>query len=589
MIGAGEILFQKGDPADALWGVLSGRVVTEVVTDDGKEMVLGAFGKGEVFGEVGVIDFGPHRVEARATQPTELFRLERKHLLKYLQSSPELCFRVFSLLCSDLRKTTENLEETALYKLPGRLAKRLVMLTADSQVGDGTVLHINQSDLASMLGVNREAVNRHLRVFEKGGLIALNRQRVEIVNQQALADLASPGQNGHYDGWGIDNPAALKYWASTFNHLREDTPSAQERHFAGLLAIDAAEYSRSLMKDAAGTIKRIEVGLNTVDQAIERYKGHTVWHTGDRVLAEFPDAQMAMQAALDIQEQVNPVKHSGRGKNDLLFRIGVHHGDVLAGNHRFSGEAVNTAIRLTQLSNAGGVAISDAARNALDDPGQLELHFLGYHELKNVSEPVPVYSANAIPLLRLLLLRTQSLMPKRSRLAAIGAAAIVLLAGIWFSGDRTGRQSTLPVNPQLSIAILPFTSNGDPAFDYLARGIPNEIRAVLSTVPGLRVIGRESVSYFDDRTESVEEIGRALNVAWLLSGNLESSGEQISVTTQFQNAATNEVVWEEQLFDSQEGHGGFAPEIAQRIAVSIRNHRYERSRPSPVGATDKEC
>jgi CRP-like cAMP-binding protein len=130
-VTAGEVLFQKGDPADALWGVLSGRIVIEFVADDGKEMVLDTFVQGEVFGEVGVIDFGPRRVEARAVQDSELFRLERKLLLKHLQSSPELCFRVFSLLCSHLRHTTENLEETVLYKLPGRLAKRLTMLLAD--------------------------------------------------------------------------------------------------------------------------------------------------------------------------------------------------------------------------------------------------------------------------------------------------------------------------------------------------------------------------------------------------------------------------------------------------------------------------
>ena len=53
-LGADEILFQKGDSADALWGVLSGRIVVDVRTDDGKEMVLDAFGEGEVFGEVGL-------------------------------------------------------------------------------------------------------------------------------------------------------------------------------------------------------------------------------------------------------------------------------------------------------------------------------------------------------------------------------------------------------------------------------------------------------------------------------------------------------------------------------------------------------
>jgi len=322
-LGAEQILFQKGDPADALWGVLSGRIVVEVRTGDGKEMVLDAFGEGAVFGEVGVLDFGPRRLEARAAQKSELFRLERKHFLKHLQTSPELCFRVFSLLCSHLRETTENLEDTALYKLPNRLAKRLIQLAADSVADNGTILHIVQSDLANMLAVNRQAVNRHLRVFEKDGLIALRRQEIEIIDQQALADLASPGQNGDHTVWGTENLSAPEYKAFTFNQPHDNSSAQLERHTAGLLAVDAAEYSSALMTDAAGTLQRIKTGLNAVERAIDQYQGNTVWHTGDRVLAEFPDAQLAMQAALAIHDQVSLAKHSGKGKRDSLFRIGV--------------------------------------------------------------------------------------------------------------------------------------------------------------------------------------------------------------------------------------------------------------------------
>jgi CRP-like cAMP-binding protein/class 3 adenylate cyclase/TolB-like protein/Flp pilus assembly protein TadD len=568
-ISAGEVLFQKGDPADALWGVLSGRIVIEVATDDGKEMVLDAFGKGDVFGEVGVIDFGPRRVEARATEESELFRLERKYFLKYLQSSPELCFRVFSLLCSNLRQTTENLEETALHKLPDRLAKRLTILADESPANDDAVLHIVQSDLASMLGVNREAVNRHLKVFEKDGLIALRRQRIEILDRQALAELASLGQTGHHDAWGNENLLALKRSVFAFSHLQEHIPTQQERHSAGLMAIDAAEYSRSLMTDAAGTLKRIEAGLNAVEQAIEKYQGHTVWHTGDRVLAEFPDAQLAMQAALAIQEQVTPAARTDKNKRDSLFRIGVHHGEVLAGDNRFLGESVNTVIRLTQLSGAGGITISGAVRDALENREGLELQFLGDHELRNVSATVPVYSARAIPIFKMLALRAETLVPRRFRPAAVAVAVIMLLAGTWFTGDRMGQQNAPLAVSQLSIAVLPFTTNGNTALDYLAQGLPEEVRASLSTIPGVRVIGRESSGYFNDRKASAREIGRALEVAWLLRGSLTNADDETHTTTQLLNAVNDEVVWEEQFQTSQEYPVALGPDIAHRIAVSL--------------------
>jgi len=572
-VEAGEVLFQKGDPADALWGVLSGRIMIEVGTDDGKEMVLDAFGEGEVFGEVGVLDFGPRRVEARATQQSELFRLERKHFLRFLQTSPELCFRVFSLLCSHLRETTENLEDTTLYKLPNRLAKRLTMLAGDTRAGAGAVLHIGQSDLAGMLGVNREAVNRHLRVFEKNGLIALRRQRIEIVDQQALADLASPGQIDHQGAWGNENLAALKRSVFTFSHLHEDSPTPQEPHSAGLIAIDAAEYSRSLMTDAAGTLKRIETGLSAVDQAIEQYQGHTVWHTGDRVLAEFPDAQLAMQAALTIQEQVNPAKSVGKGKRVSLFRIGVHHGEVQAGDNRFSGEAVNTAIRLAQLSGAGGIAISGAVRDALENRERLELQFLGDHELKNVSATVPVYSARAMPIFKILALRAETLVPRRFRPAAVAVAVIVLLAGIWYLGDRMGAQGVSFSNSRLSIAVLPFTTNGDTALDYLAQGIPEEVRASLSMIPVMRVIGRESSNYYSDRTTSKEEIaqiGEELNVTLVLEGSVRKAGNQVHITAQLIKADDGVHLWSETFDRSLDDIFEIQNEIAASLIDALK-------------------
>jgi CRP-like cAMP-binding protein len=112
-LGSGQILFRKGDRANALWGVVSGRIVTQVTADDGKELVLDVYDAGDVFGEVGVLDFGPRPVDAVAETRTELFRLERRQFLKHLHSSPELCFRIFSLLCNELRESTAALEDTA--------------------------------------------------------------------------------------------------------------------------------------------------------------------------------------------------------------------------------------------------------------------------------------------------------------------------------------------------------------------------------------------------------------------------------------------------------------------------------------------
>lgn len=578
-VGADEILFQKGDPADALWGVLSGHIVIEVGTDDGKEMVLDSFSKGEVFGEVGVLDFGPRRVGARATQQSELFRLGRQHFLKHLQTSPELCFRVFSLLCSHLRETTENLEDTALHKLPGRLAKRLTLLAADSGTGDGTILHIVQSDLASMLGVHRQAVNRHLREFEKDGMIALKRQSIEIVDPEALADLATPGQTGHHADWGTENLATLERRASTFSQHYEGTSTTQERQLAGLMAIDLAEYSRALMTDAAGTVKRIEAGLNAIDRAIEKHQGHTVWHTGDRVLAEFPEARLAMQAALAIQEQVNTARRADRGKWDSLFRMGVHHGVVLVGDHRFFGEAVNTAIRLTQFSGAGGIAISGAVRDSLENREQLELQFLGDHELKNVPGTVRVYSVRAVPIFKMLALRAETLIPRRFRLVLAMVAVALAGASIWLAGERFG-VSNAPGRPNQSIAVMSFTHEGDPENFYLADGLAEEIRTALAAMPEALVIGRQSSDYFEGWNATGQEIGEILRVSYVLHGTIGLTGEQLNVSSRLIETKNGTEVWHNNYQGSWQDFMGFQTEIVRLTNETLAGGGAVDSQPS---------
>lgn len=455
-----ELLFQKGDPADALWGVLSGRVVIQMCSDDGKEMVLEAFEAGDVFGEVGVLDFGPRHVTATAEIPSKLFRLERKHFLEHLQSSSELCFRVFSLLCSQLRNTTETLEDTALYKLPKRLAKKLTSLSdANGNYGDDgqPILHVMQMDLAKMLGVNREAVNRNLREWEKRGWVSLKHQQIEIHERKSLADLAAPSQVADQKNWGFDGIGLLPPAAFPAKVGPASKTAKEDRRTVSILAMDAAKYSSLLMADTAGTLKRLREGLTAVDKSISRYGGQLIWHAGDRILAEFSDASAAMQVALAIQASD---KGTGTDEPDQLFRIGIHVGELVVSGNHYLGEAINVAINLTTLATTGGILVSGQARAALGDSASLDLPFLGNHEFKNVSGEVSVYSARAVPVLRSLYLRLDALIPRRMRPLYLGVALILAVSITWLATDRIGRAlfpSPVPVN---SIAVLPFEALG---------------------------------------------------------------------------------------------------------------------------------
>jgi CRP-like cAMP-binding protein/class 3 adenylate cyclase/TolB-like protein len=571
-VGADEILFQKGDQADALWGVLSGRIVIEVGSDDGKEMVLDAFGEGDVFGEVGVLDFGPRRVEARAVQKSELFRLERNHFLRHLQTSPELCFRVFSLLCSHLRDTTENLEDTALHKLPNRLAKRLTTLAVESSAEDGTILQISQSDLAGMLGVHRQAVNRHLREWEKSGWISIQRQRIEILEKKSLADLAAPGQNlgqnVDHRIWSIDSLSGLAPVAFPTHSVPETMPELPERRFAGILAVNCAGYAGMLMTDSANTIRRIRTGLAATDKAIKDHGGRVIWSAGDRTLAEFPDGPTAVDAALEIQRNAGEAGSETAGQTDPIFRMGVHCGEVLASDGRLIGEPVNIAIRLTELFGSGGICFSGEVRDALEDAGNLELQYLGNHDLKNVTTPVSVFSARSIPWLKRIALRTETLVPRRYRPMLTVGAVLLASAVIWQAVQRFGVIKA-PGPPAQSVAVLSFTLEGDPEHAWLADGLAREIRAGLAAMPEMLVIGRKSSEYFDEWNATSQEIGEILRVAYVLQGTVGLTGEELKVSSRLVETGTGTEIWNHDYQGSWQQFNEFRADIVRLAGKTL--------------------
>jgi CRP-like cAMP-binding protein/TolB-like protein len=542
-VGPGELIYQKGDAADAVYGVLSGHVVLEVSTDEGKELVLETKDQNDIFGVVGVLDFGPRQESARATEKSELFRIQRRHFLAILQTSQELCFRVFSLLCAHVRDASENLEDTVFYSLHSRLAKRLLVLTADSRVGNNATLQITQSDLAGILGVNRQAVNRHLREFEKDGLIELGRQRIVLKDLQRLSKLASPVLTRTANVWNVSDAQQPDPMSFTFSRPAHADSMNETSTTEGLLAIDAAEYSKSLMMDVAETLRRIKKGLEVVEHAVEKYRCQTIWDTGDRVLARFQNASDALQAALAIREKTG----SARAKNsDSLFRIGVHSGKVLAKKNRFHGNDVNTVIALTKLVGSGGIAISGAVRDSIQDPEAMDLVFLGQHELKNVAGTVPIYSIQDMSVFRMLAFRAETLVPRRFRPAITFMSILFMVALVWIAGNRfAGEDSTQPA-ARFSVAVLPFASNGEDNLDYIARGVPEGVRNSLSRVPAIRVVGRETSDYYRFNvadTDLISRLANDLDVTYVVDGYVRSDEGRTVVHSRLRNAVNGVEGW----------------------------------------------
>ena len=185
-LATGEVLFQKGDAGDALFGVRHGQIRIETGASDGSRVTLNFMEPGDLFGEIAVLDGQSRTADATAGEPTELFVLRRDDVLNFLEREPKVAIKIIMLLCRRIRWQSERMEESVLQPLSVRLARRLCALAADS----GSEVHISQEQLGVFVGAARESVNRQLQSWRKDGILDLQRGRILLQDMSRLAAIA---------------------------------------------------------------------------------------------------------------------------------------------------------------------------------------------------------------------------------------------------------------------------------------------------------------------------------------------------------------------------------------------------------------
>lgn len=189
---SGETIFQKDDPGMTLYMIISGLVRISLPSEDGLEIALAILTPGEFFGELSLLDGEPRSASAVAIEPTTTAALHREDFLDFLKTYPNAAMVVLTVLCARLRHTDSIVADAIFLDLPSRVAKKLLEL-ADAfghQVNDAVEidLKLRQQDLASMVGATREAVNRALSALERRGILKVGKQKIIVLNPQALRD-----------------------------------------------------------------------------------------------------------------------------------------------------------------------------------------------------------------------------------------------------------------------------------------------------------------------------------------------------------------------------------------------------------------
>jgi CRP/FNR family transcriptional regulator, cyclic AMP receptor protein len=190
----GTAIFAKGDPGTGLICVLRGTVKISMLSVDGREIVFSIMQEGDIFGEIALLDGRPRTADATAMTDCEFMVIERRDFIPFLRSQPDLAIQIIEILCSRLRRTTEQVQDLTFLNLRTRLAKTLLQLIADGEPpGSAPKLAITQREISQIVGRSRESTNKQLRSWAKDGLIRLERRAVVILNRDKLAEVAAQG------------------------------------------------------------------------------------------------------------------------------------------------------------------------------------------------------------------------------------------------------------------------------------------------------------------------------------------------------------------------------------------------------------
>ncbi len=316
---------------------------------------------------------------------------------------------------------------------------------------------------------------------------------------------------------------------------------SEARKIAAILVADVVGYSRLAGADEDRTLSRLR-GLRSdlIDPAIDAHHGRVVKRTGDGILIEFRSVVDAVRCAIEVQQGLIERNAGLPPERRIEFRVGIHLGDVVEeADGDLMGDGVNIAARLEGIAKPGSVCLSEQAYWQVKGRLDLAVTDLGPTQLKNIADPIRVYSLEV----------------------GKSAQAKPALSG-------SGREKA--DRPRLSLVVLPFANIGsDPEQEYFVDGVTECLTTDTSRISGAFIIACNTAFTYKGKAIDVKAIGRELNVRYALEGSVQRAANRMRVNVQLVDAETGAHLWAERfdrpvvdIFDMQD-------EIVARLANSL--------------------
>jgi len=319
------------------------------------------------------------------------------------------------------------------------------------------------------------------------------------------------------------------------------------RKLAAILVADIVGFSRLAGADEDRVLARLRaLRSDLIDPAIEIHNGRVVKRTGDGVLVEFRSVVDAVRCAIEMQNGLVERNAGVPADRRIEFRIGVHLGDVVEETDGdLMGDGVNIAARLEGIAKPGAICLSEDAYRQVRGRLEMSVTDLGEKELKNIVEPIRVYSLE------------------------VGRPVEAKPTPLESPRAKSGP-------PRLSIVVLPFANlGGGPDQEHFVDGVTESLTTDLSRLANALVVARNTAFTYKGKVVDAKQIGRDLNVRYILEGSIQRGANRMRANVQLIDGVTGNHLWADRfdkpmadLFDMQD-------EIVSRLTNQLRGELIE--------------
>ena len=318
----------------------------------------------------------------------------------------------------------------------------------------------------------------------------------------------------------------------------------ESRKLAAILVTDIVGYSRLAGADEDRILARLRtLKSDLIEPTISVHRGRVVKGTGDGFIVEFRSVVDAVRCGIELQHGLAERNAGLPPERRIEFRVGIHLGDVVEeSDGDLMGDGVNIAARLEGIAKPGAIALSEDAYRQVKGRLDLMVNDLGETELKNIAEPIRVYSLEVGPAAQI-------------SVAPSPAAAV----------------AEKPAPPRLSIVVLPFTSLGvDLEHEMFVDGVTESLTTDLSRINNAVVVSRNTAFTYKGKPVDAKQIGRDLNVRYVLEGSIQRGGSRMRVNVQLIDAITGNHLWADRFDKTMADPFDTQDEIVSQVANQLR-------------------